>query len=152
MNAKKTVGAQWMHQLATRRETLLIAIVSESDTRDFSEQVLAQQLEISESYLGELFCGASRVEDITRETAQSIAAFLGWPLIYAMMAAGQVRLEDFFTEETLEQVFADACKHWPELTDSPSLCAVLALMHKNETVVKRNSLRDAAITGMGYAL
>lgn len=149
---KQTLLQRWMYQLRQRRESLLIALVEKAQADGLTQQELAQQLGVVDAYLGELFSGASRVENITQATAQSMAAFLHWPVIYVMLTAGKLRLEDFFTETHLERLSVQAGERWHELQGASPLCAVRALVLCDEPVMKRNALRDIAVAGMGYTL
>lgn len=133
--------------LLQRREVLLIALVRQAQQEGLSQQALAQELQVSVQYLHDLLHGCQRVECIDAELAQCIAAFLQWPVIFVWLAAGAIRLEDFFTEASLKQKVADACARWPQLQEDSALCAVLALLLSGEEVVSRRYLRAVAADG-----
>lgn len=130
-----------------RREVLLIALVRRAQQDGLSQQALALELQVSVQYLSDLLLGCERVECIDAELAQAMAAFLGWPVIFVWLAAGAVRLQDFFTDVNLEQKFAHARARWPELHDGSAVCAVLALLLCGEEVVSRKYLRAVVTHG-----
>ena len=124
-----------------RRETLLVALLRRAQQQGSSMTELAEQLDMSEDQLSALVFGIDRVENISCETVRAIAAYLGWPAVGVWFASGALRLEDFFTPETLRQAVDRACGRWPTLCSGTALCAVLALVLADDALLPRDVLR-----------
>ena len=75
--------------------TLLAMLYAKARADRLQTQELAQRLDVHPSYLGQLRSRAKYVENISREFAEACARFLGIPLISVMVAAGQLREQDF---------------------------------------------------------
>ena len=80
-----------------RREgsTLLAMLYAKAGAEGLQTQELAQRLGVPPAYLGQLRSRDAHVEHISREFAEACAKFLGMPLISVMVAAGQLREQDF---------------------------------------------------------
>ena len=130
-----------------RRELLLIALLRKAQEQRLTTAQLAVQLDLSEEQLFSLVLGVSRVERIGADTAGAMAAYLEWPVVGVWFASGALRLEDFFTAETLEQAHADACSKWPQLKTASELCAVLALVVSADKVLSQEYLCDLVKAG-----
>lgn len=75
------------------------------------EQLAEEHLGISRSHLMMLRTGKRTIVNISSRTMKRIAAFLGIPPVVAMLAGGQLGLEDFYqTPEMLQQGLAQAMK------------------------------------------
>lgn len=131
----------YMRLVEQRREVLLAALLRKAQQEGLPMAELAQQLDLPEDQLAAFVFGIERVENISRETARAAAAYLGWPVIGVWFAAGAVRLEDFFTPQTLQQAVGRARARWPALHTGTALCAVLALTFTNEELLPRHILR-----------
>lgn len=75
--------------------TLLAMLYAKARAEGLQTQELAQRLDVPPAYLGQLRSRDAHVEHISREFAQACAKFLGMPLIFVMVAAGQLREQDF---------------------------------------------------------
>ena len=80
-----------------RREgsTLLAMLHTKARAEGLKTQDLAQRLGVPPAYLDQLRSQDAHVEHISREFAEACAKFLGAPLISVMVAAGQLREQDF---------------------------------------------------------
>ena len=124
-----------------RREALLTALTEKASREGTKGPQLAEQLGLTEQDLLELLLGIQRIEEISEDLVQVIAHYLKWPVIAVRFSSGALRLEDFFTPETLSQAVQKAKTRWPELEQSSELTAVFALVLAGQEVVPGNAMR-----------
>lgn len=131
----------YLRLVEQRRELLLVALLRRAQHQGLTMAELAESLNLSEDRLMALVFGIERVENIGADAARTMAWYLDWPVVGVWLAAGALRLEDFFTPETLQQTVERARARWPALRAGTALCAVFALALTNEELLPRHVLR-----------
>ena len=91
-------------ELSRPGATLLALILDAANTRRLGTRELAEkELGVSYSYFASLRSGEKEIAKIGDDLVARIAKFLGLPKVAVMLAAGQLKLEDFYQEREILQ-------------------------------------------------
>lgn len=101
-------GATWSalspSELSRPGATLLALILEAANTRGLGARELAEDaLGVSYSYFASLRNGEKEITKIGDDVITRIAKFLGLPKVAVMLAAGQLKLEDFYQDPEIFQ-------------------------------------------------
>lgn len=152
--AQGTSVRDWSKLLAkaTRcRQILLIWLARHAQADGYSLLALAHVLGVSRSYLYALYSGQSDTANIGDEVIDALGRYLRQPRVIVRCAAGQIRLDDFFTEEGLAAAVTTAESRLTTLTvlggpQSPMVSAYAGVVADID-LVSRRQLRNLAIEG-----
>ncbi len=90
------IGSMNIDDIEREGSTLLAMLYSKARADGLEDQVLAtEKLGVHPSYLGQLRIRAKHVENISRGFAEACARYLGIPLVAVLVAAGQLKEQDF---------------------------------------------------------
>ena len=107
-NVLQLHGARWnsgigKEDLEREGSTLLAMLYAKAHADGLQTQELAtEKLGVHPSYLGQLRSRVKYVENISHDFAESCARYLGIPLIAVLVAAGQLKEQDF--REPVEEI------------------------------------------------
>jgi len=93
-----------------KRGAALVGLIMEARaSRGLTYEQVAKQLRMHRNYLLLLRKGKREISNVSNETMESIASFLGIAPVLAMLAGGQLRLEHFYqSPEVLHQSLGQA--------------------------------------------
>lgn len=99
------IGSMKKDDIEREGSTLLAMLYSKARADGLEDQVLAtEKLGVHPSYLGQLRTRVKYVENISHDFAEACAKYLSVPLVAVLVAAGQLKEQDFretVDEETL---------------------------------------------------
>jgi predicted transcriptional regulator len=152
--ASGTSVNDWSKLLAKarrRRQVLLIWLAWRGQEDGYSLLALAHVLGVSRSYLYALYSGHSDTANIEDQVIDALGRYLRQPRVIVRCAAGQIRLDDFFTDEGLAAAVATVQASLTTLTvlggQQPSIVSAYAGVVADIDLVSRRQLRHIASNG-----
>lgn len=90
------IGSMKKDDIEREGSTLLAMLYSKARADGIEDQILAtEKLGVHPSYLGQLRTRAKYVENISHDFAEACAKYLSVPLVAVLVAAGQLKEQDF---------------------------------------------------------
>lgn len=135
----------------SRREQLLVWLAHQAKADGYTPLVVSQVLGISLSYLHQLYTGERHIATAGQRVYAELAGYLGQTPIVVRCAAGDIRLEDFFTSDSLAKGARSVCERLPavqaDLVSTPLSVQAFAGIMAGLVIPPRRELRDLAAHG-----
>lgn len=132
-----------------RREVLLCWLADRAIAEGMSLNDLGAETGVPANYLRLLYMNRRQVKFLSNDVAQAFAHFLGVSVIQVRFAAGEIRLDDFYTEDGIEEASwsISLALNYEELMMPPSVVTAFAAVLRNINYPSRATLRDWVADG-----